>query len=159
MSIFDVRCWKLIGRPFNFQRLKSKSDNLLNPNLSQKKVRGTPPIKYNRKDRGYFCLSRRGIEDENPLGYKMGKGNLHNDSSDISRVMKKGGNFVVVTYGQPDTRLDHFRRKRLSWDVDHKTVEKPVFSSDSSPSSNYHVYCMTKTDDIDQEDVDDDDDE
>eukprot|EP00760_Papus_ankaliazontas_P025475 PhM_4_TR2734/c0_g1_i1/m.9197 len=82
----------------------------------------------------------------------------------ISRVMKKGAHYVCVSYGQPDTRIDHFRRKKLFWDVEHKTIDKPVFSSDSSPSSHYHVYVATKLeetserhDDEDDDDEDDDD--
>eukprot|EP00999_Lentomonas_sp_LEN2_P000228 NODE_1223_length_947_cov_98.546341_g1177_i0.p1 GENE.NODE_1223_length_947_cov_98.546341_g1177_i0~~NODE_1223_length_947_cov_98.546341_g1177_i0.p1 ORF type:complete len:230 (+),score=40.37 NODE_1223_length_947_cov_98.546341_g1177_i0:133-822(+) len=78
----------------------------------------------------------------------------------VSRILKRGGHFVVVSYGQPDTRIDHFRRKKLNWEVEHKTVDKPVFSSDSAPSSNYHVYVMTKGEEVaDEEDDEDDDDE
>jgi hypothetical protein len=76
--------------------------------------------------------------------------------------MKKGARLVTVTYGQPDTRIDHFRRKKLHFDVEHRTVDKPVFSSDASPTSNYHVYVMTKTDDTKEAeggDGEDDDDE
>eukprot|EP01064_Diplonema_japonicum_P007537 TRINITY_DN1516_c0_g1_i1.p1 TRINITY_DN1516_c0_g1~~TRINITY_DN1516_c0_g1_i1.p1 ORF type:complete len:228 (+),score=56.98 TRINITY_DN1516_c0_g1_i1:129-812(+) len=76
----------------------------------------------------------------------------------ISRVMKKGAKFICVSYGQPDTRIDHFRRKKLCWEVDHRTIDKPVFSCDAAPSSHYHVYIMTKTDDA-PDDGDDEDDE
>jgi len=82
----------------------------------------------------------------------------------ISRVMKKGGKYIVVSYGQPDTRIDHFRRKKLCWEIEHHTIDKPVFSCDSAPSSYYHVYIMTKTgeapdDGNDDEDDDEEDDE
>eukprot|EP01012_Entosiphon_sulcatum_P031636 TRINITY_DN4027_c0_g1_i1.p1 TRINITY_DN4027_c0_g1~~TRINITY_DN4027_c0_g1_i1.p1 ORF type:complete len:229 (-),score=40.08 TRINITY_DN4027_c0_g1_i1:86-772(-) len=83
--------------------------------------------------------------------YQMNKG--------ISRVMRKGARYVVVTYGQPDTRIDHFRRKKLNWEVEHKTVDKPVFSSDSAPSSNYHVYVMTKGDEVADEGEDEEEDD
>ena len=72
--------------------------------------------------------------------------------------MKKGAKYVCVSYGQADTRIDHFRRKRLCWEVDHRMIDKPVFSSDASPSSHYHVYIMTKTEEL-ADDADDDDDE
>ena len=77
----------------------------------------------------------------------------------LSRVMKKGARAVTVTYGQPDTRIDHFRRKKLHLEVEHKTVDKPVFSSDASPTSSYHVYVMTKTEDTHGEGEEDDDDD
>lgn len=89
--------------------------------------------------------------------------NLYLMNKHIARVLKKGGHFVVITYGHPDTRVDHFRRKRLCWEVDHKAVEKPVFSSDASQASNYHVYIMTKGEEVDadpneeEEDEEDDD--
>eukprot|EP00756_Hemistasia_phaeocysticola_P061222 Hpha_TRINITY_DN4711_c0_g1::TRINITY_DN4711_c0_g1_i1::g.130515::m.130515 len=77
----------------------------------------------------------------------------------ISRVMKKGARFVCVSYGQPDTRIDHFRRKKLCWEVEHRTIDKPVFSSDSAPSSHYHVFIMTKTEEVAEDGEDDDDDD
>lgn len=96
--------------------------------------------------------------------------NVYQMNKQISRVLKRGGKYISVTYGQPDTRIDHFRRKRLHLGVEHRTVDKPVFSSDVSPTSNYHVYIMTKSEDaaaaddandgnldIDDEDEEDDD--
>lgn len=87
--------------------------------------------------------------------------NCHLLNRGVSRVMKKGGHYIVVTYGQPDTRIDHFRRKRLGWSVEHRTVDKPVFQSDACPSASYHVYVMTKTEDTvgDDDNADDDDDD
>ena len=85
--------------------------------------------------------------------------NVYQMNKQVSRVMKKGGKYVAVTYGQPDTRIDHYRRKRLHFEVEHKTVDKPVFSSDASPTSNYHVYLITKTDDAHDDEGEDDDDE
>jgi EEF1A lysine methyltransferase 4 len=77
--------------------------------------------------------------------------NVYQMNKQISRVLKKGGHYITITYGQPDTRIDHFRRKKLHFEVEHKMVDKPVFSSDSSPTSNYHVYVMTKTEDGENE--------
>jgi SAM-dependent methyltransferase len=90
--------------------------------------------------------------------------NVYQMNRQISRVLKRGGKYISITYGQPDTRIDHFRRKRLHLDVEHRTVDKPVFSSDVSPTSNYHVYVMTKSTDADDGadgalDADDDDEE
>lgn len=85
--------------------------------------------------------------------------NVYQMNKNIARVLRKGGRYIVVTYGQPDTRIDHYRRKKLHFDVEHKTVDKPVFSSDASPTSSYHVYIMTKTDDAHEDDGEDDDEE
>jgi len=87
--------------------------------------------------------------------------NVHQMNKNISRVMKRGAHFVVVSYGQPDTRIDHFRRKRLSWSVEHKTIDKPVFHGDSAQAASYHIYLMSKGEDAApaEENDDDDDDE
>ena len=85
--------------------------------------------------------------------------NVYQMNKQMSRVMKKGARCVTITYGQPDTRIDHFRRKKLHLEVEHKTVDKPVFSSDASPTSSYHVYVMTKTEDTHGDEGDDDDDD
>ena len=85
--------------------------------------------------------------------------NVYQMNKNVARVLRKGGRYIVVTYGQPDTRIDHYRRKKLHFDVEHKTVDKPVFSSDASPTSSYHVYVMTKTDDAHEDDGEDDDEE
>eukprot|EP00668_Euglena_longa_P028795 GGOE01036120.1.p1 GENE.GGOE01036120.1~~GGOE01036120.1.p1 ORF type:complete len:228 (+),score=65.13 GGOE01036120.1:78-761(+) len=88
--------------------------------------------------------------------------NVYQMNKHICRVLKKGGSFVVVSYGHPDTRVDHFRRKKLHWEVEHKTVDKPIFSSDASQASSYHVYVMTKGEEVatemepDEDDEDDD---
>jgi ubiquinone/menaquinone biosynthesis C-methylase UbiE len=85
--------------------------------------------------------------------------NVYAMNKSVSRVMKRGARYVVVTYGQPDTRIDHYRRKKLHFEVEHRTIDKPVFSSDASPTSNYHVYVMTKTEEGKMDDNEDDDDE
>lgn len=90
--------------------------------------------------------------------------NVHAMNKGISKAMKKGAHYMVVTYGQPDTRIDHFRRKRLAWEVTHKTIDKPVFAAEAAPASSYHVYVMRKVDppaddDEDEDDDDDDDDD
>lgn len=86
--------------------------------------------------------------------------NVYMMNKNVSRVMKRGARYVVITYGQPDTRIDHYRRKRLHFEVEHRTIDKPVFSSDASPTSNYHVYVMTKTEDSHaEEDAEDEDEE
>jgi len=70
--------------------------------------------------------------------------NVFQMNKHIARMMKKGAHFVVVTYGHPDTRLDHFRRKKLNWEVEHRTVDKPLHLNEPAHSSSYHVYIMTK---------------
>ncbi|KEG05202.1 methyltransferase, partial [Trypanosoma grayi] len=70
--------------------------------------------------------------------------NLYTLTKNLSRLLKKGGRFLSVSYGAPETRIDHFRRRKLFFDVEHKTVEKPMFAATAKPTGHYHVYIMTK---------------
>lgn len=71
--------------------------------------------------------------------------NLYTLNKNMSRLLKKGGKYIVISYGAPETRADHFRRKKLCFEVEHKQIGKPMFSSsDASPSGHYHIYIMTK---------------
>ncbi|KAF8284890.1 putative methyltransferase domain containing protein [Trypanosoma cruzi] len=70
--------------------------------------------------------------------------NVYTVTKNLSRLLKKGGRFLSVSYGSPETRLDHFRRRRLFFDVEHKAIEKPMFNSTTTTTGHYHVYIMTK---------------
>ncbi|AAZ12750.1 methyltransferase domain containing protein, putative [Trypanosoma equiperdum] len=70
--------------------------------------------------------------------------NLYTLTKNLARVMKNGGRFLSVSYGAPETRIDHFRRRKLNFDVEHRTIEKSVFASGAAPTGSYHVYIMTK---------------
>eukprot|EP00906_Rhabdomonas_costata_P008400 RCo011979 len=97
--------------------------------------------------------------------------NVHQMFRHIQRLLKAGGHFVMVTYGKPDNRILHLRRRRLNWSVEHKTLPRlnPPSSSSSSGNSSssssvaggseYHVYIATKPDSryccIEEEEEDD----
>ncbi|EPY25205.1 methyltransferase [Strigomonas culicis] len=92
----------------------------------------------------YDFIIDKGLVDS-ILGGSNSFHNLYTLNKNVSRLLKKGGRFIVVSYGAPETRLDHFRRKKLNFEVEHKMVEKPMFSSsDASPTGHYHVYLLTK---------------
>ena len=86
--------------------------------------------------------------------------NVYVMNKQVSRVLKKGGRYISITYGQPDTRMDHYQRKRLRFECEHRTIDKPIFGgggggggfninniNNTTPSSAYHVYVMVKTED------------
>ncbi|ESL08038.1 hypothetical protein TRSC58_04267 [Trypanosoma rangeli SC58] len=70
--------------------------------------------------------------------------NVYTLMKNLSRLLKKGGHFLSVSYGSPETRIDHFRRRKLYFDVEHKPIEKPMFSSTAQPTGHYHLYTVTK---------------
>jgi len=113
-------------------------------------------------DASFDCVIDKGTTDSILCGANSFH-NVHLLNRSVSRVLKRGAHFVVVSYGQPDTRIDHFKRRRLAWSVEHRTVDKPVFQSETSPSASYHLYVMMKGDEPTpaegDEDFDEDEDE
>ena len=77
-------------------------------------------------------------------------------NKNVARVLKRGGRYIAVTDLRPARHAhDHYRRRRrlLHFDDEHKTVDKPAFSS--GLPSNYNVFVMTKADDLHGDDADD----
>merc|ERR1711865_875498 len=65
----------------------------------------------------------------------------------ISRVLKPGGTYIVVSYGQPDYRLNYFDKPEYNWNllpVQH--IAKPCVSAveDPDPANVHYVYIMEK---------------
>lgn len=77
---------------------------------------------------------------------------------EIQRIMKVGGVYIAISYGDPDSRQFHFEREFLSWDIklykmfynekDVKKEEGKTESEDADPKIHY-VYVCTKRKDAD----------
>ncbi|KAL0234319.1 hypothetical protein PCE1_001355 [Barthelona sp. PCE] len=66
-------------------------------------------------------------------------------NKEVQRVLKPGGVFICISYGTPDSRLDHFSRHGLNWTTETKTIPKALATDDpSNPSSYFYVYVMRK---------------
>lgn len=48
------------------------------------------------------------------------------------------GIFIVITYGKPDSRLEHLDKPQYGWTVKYTTVSKP------NEDNVHHVYYMKK---------------
>jgi EEF1A lysine methyltransferase 4 len=59
-------------------------------------------------------------------------------TKEVQRVLKPGGTYVVITYGAPDNRLDHFQWKHLHWEVSHQTL------NEGTNNLHYIYYCKKK---------------
>jgi len=83
---------------------------------------------------------------------------------EIQRVMKVGGVYIAISYGDPESRLFHFEREFLSWDIKQYKLyykddeEKPEDSEDTkadkpaeeqAPKIHY-IYVCTKKKDADK---------
>lgn len=47
----------------------------------------------------------------------------------ISKVLKPGGAFALVTYGDPESRMRFLGRPQLNWTVRHYSIAKPIISN------------------------------
>jgi SAM-dependent methyltransferase len=65
--------------------------------------------------------------------------------SEVSRLLRPGASFILITYGQPKTRLHYLKPEKYGWDITQKTVAKPSATGavDEKPDVHY-IYIMTK---------------
>merc|ERR1712216_892738 len=64
-----------------------------------------------------------------------------------SRVLKPGGTYIVISYGQPDYRLNYFDKPEYNWDIKPaQSVAKPTVShvEEADPANVHYIYMMTK---------------
>jgi len=64
--------------------------------------------------------------------------------SEISRILRPGGVFCLITYGSPKTRLPYLEPEKFCWDVTKLTVDKPTVAFDTQEKDVHYVYCMRK---------------
>lgn len=48
--------------------------------------------------------------------------NVAKMTKDIQRVLKVGGYYMAISYGAPESRLEHFHMEHLSWDVSNQVI-------------------------------------
>merc|ERR1712070_79338 len=67
----------------------------------------------------------------------------------ISRVLKPGGVYIVISYGQPDYRLSFFDKPEYNWSLlPVRSIPKPSVSAadpqENDPANVHYVYIMQK---------------
>ena len=45
---------------------------------------------------------------------------------EVQRVLKPSGSYMAITYGSPDSRVHHFKRKHLAFDLTEYTISKEL---------------------------------
>jgi ubiquinone/menaquinone biosynthesis C-methylase UbiE len=65
--------------------------------------------------------------------------------SEVSRVLKSGGVSLVITYGNPTTRMEILDNPEFGWKVTVETVAKPKLYATAPETANVHyVYSCRK---------------
>jgi len=68
--------------------------------------------------------------------------------SEVIRILKPGGCYIVVSFASPEHRTHYFTSKgKYGWKLEHLTLEKPKIHADQEPqhhAGSHHVYILTK---------------
>lgn len=64
--------------------------------------------------------------------------NVARMTKEVQRVLKVGGYYMAISYGIPETRLDHFGWKHLHWDVSHQVL------NEGTENPHYVYLCRKK---------------
>lgn len=48
--------------------------------------------------------------------------NVAKMTQEVQRVLKQGGYYFVISYGNPESRVDHFKQKHLDFKVEEKLI-------------------------------------
>mmetsp|Transcript_25843 Transcript_25843/g.41562 ORF Transcript_25843/g.41562 Transcript_25843/m.41562 type:complete len:203 (-) Transcript_25843:371-979(-) len=85
-------------------------------------------------DKGLTDCLLCGDDGEEDIGISMGE---------VSRVLKSGGAYLCVSFGEPDTRESYFQSKGFNWEVQKPvSVPKPSISSGKiEQQSNEFHWC------------------
>jgi len=72
-------------------------------------------------------------------------------TKEVQRILKTGGYYVVISYGQPNNRVFHLEREHLSFDINIFTIKKDFqIEMENGPSKHekiHYVYVCKKKED------------
>lgn len=60
---------------------------------------------------------------------------------EMYRVLKPGGNYIVISHGGPDTRLGYLTSKRLDWTITDKAIGTEGLRR-RSPTYDENLTCL-----------------
>lgn len=71
--------------------------------------------------------------------------------SEIYRVLKQNGVYIIISYGQPEYRLNYLEKPEFEWTVKVQQIAKPTITSSVSIASEdkespnvHYVYICRK---------------
>jgi len=64
---------------------------------------------------------------------------------EISRALRPGGVLIVVTYGDPPTRLTYLEKPKYGWKVETQTIDKPKVPGIQQENDVHYIYIATKS--------------
>jgi len=76
-----------------------------------------------------------------------GEGSAENTDkmlTEITRILKPAGVFVLITYGGPKTRMHYLKKPQYSWDIEQRTIAKHVPAGSNEKQDVHYIYICTK---------------
>jgi len=79
-----------------------------------------------------------------------GEGSVSNcdkSCNEISRVLKPGGFYLLVSHGDPDSRRHYLDKSKFGWKINTLTLDKPRVSAlptNKDTSELHYIYVITK---------------
>ena len=69
-------------------------------------------------------------------------------ASEVQRVLKQGGIYMIISYGQPENRIIHLERDHLSFDINIFTIKKDytIEEENKKYEKMHYVYICKKKD-------------
>lgn len=68
----------------------------------------------------------------------------------VSRVLKPGGNFIIISFGTPENRLNILERDEYKWRVSVNTIPKPTIAGAplpdaADPTASHYIYVCHRS--------------
>ncbi|XP_050212044.1 uncharacterized protein LOC126662188 [Mercurialis annua] len=111
--------------------------------MMRKKYENVPQLHYKQMDVRDMSSFRNeyfdGVIDKGTLDSLL----CGNDASvnatamlgEVSRVLKPGGIYMLITYGDPKVRMSHLKRPVYDWDIELYVIPRPDFERPDGSSS------------------------
>jgi len=64
--------------------------------------------------------------------------------TEILRILRPGGTFMLITYGEPASRLHYLEKPRYGWKVETQTVDKPKVPGATTEGDVHYIYTLKK---------------
>ena len=99
-------------------------------------------------DESYDAIVMKGTMDAVLCG-EGSTANVAKMCAECSRVLKPSGILLIVSYGQPDQRLQYLEKDDYNWSVSVHSVPKPTVSAAALPdshdaNSSHYIYTCSK---------------
>jgi len=69
---------------------------------------------------------------------------------EVQRVLRVGGYYVAVSYGLPESRLQHFVREHLQFEIEHFPIVQVESDSLKQPEMLHYIYVCKKCEGADE---------